>query len=128
MERISSGSPWEQTLGYSRAVSVNGMVFISATAATDASGAVVGKGDVYLQTRTILDKLGQVLAQAGARYEDVVQTRLYLTDISRWEDAGRAHGEVFGASRPAMSLVHVKPFLDADMLVEIELIAVKAGG
>jgi enamine deaminase RidA (YjgF/YER057c/UK114 family) len=127
MQRISSGSPWEQTLGYSRAVIANGLIFISATAATDAEGKVVGQGDVYRQTQVILEKLGAVLAQAGAGYQHVVQTRLYLTDIARWEEAGRAHGEVFGAIRPAMSLVHVNPFLDAQMLVEIELVAVKPG-
>jgi enamine deaminase RidA (YjgF/YER057c/UK114 family) len=124
LRHISSGSQWEQALGYSRAVVANGLIFISATAATDAEGKVVGKGDVYRQTRTILEKLGAVLEQAGARYDDVVQTRLYLTDIAKWEEAGRAHGEVFGAIRPAMSLVHVKPFLDPDMLIEIELTAV----
>jgi enamine deaminase RidA (YjgF/YER057c/UK114 family) len=127
MERISSGSPWEAKVGYSRAVVSGGLVFVSATAATDAAGQVIGKGDVYLQTRAILEKLGGVLQQAGARYEDVVQTRLYLTDIGRWEEAGRAHGEVFGEIRPAMSLLHVGPFLDPDMLIEIELTAVTRG-
>ena len=123
MQRISSGSSWEQTLGYSRAVVANGLVFISATAATDAAGKVVGVGDPYRQAQAILEKLGGVLEQAGASYADVVQTRLYLTDIGHWREAGRAHGEVFGDIRPAMSLVHVKPFLDPEMLVEIELIA-----
>ncbi len=120
---ISSGSPWEEKIGYSRAVVANGFVFISATAATGADGAVLGKGDMYAQTRAILDKLGAVLAEAGAGYGDVVQSRVYLTDIARWEEIGRAHGEVFGAVRPALALVHVKPFLDPDMLVEIELTA-----
>ncbi len=120
---ISSGSPWEEKIGYSRAVVANGFVFISATAATGADGTIVGKGDMYAQTRAILDKLGAVLAEAGAGYGDVVQSRVYLTDIARWEEIGRAHGEVFGAVRPALALVHVKPFLDPDMLVEIELTA-----
>ena len=121
---ISSGSPWEGKLGYSRAVIANGLVFISATAATGPDGKIVARGDVYAQTRAILDKLGQVLREAGATYQDVVQTRIYLTDIARWEDAGRAHGEVFGGVRPALTMLHVKPFLDPDMLVEIELTAI----
>lgn len=123
---ISSGSPWEGKLGYSRAVIANGLVFISATAATGPDGKIVARGDVYAQTRAILDKLGQVLREAGATYQDVVQTRIYLTDIARWEDAGRAHGEVFGGVRPALTMLHVKPFLDPDMLVEIELTAIAA--
>jgi enamine deaminase RidA (YjgF/YER057c/UK114 family) len=121
---ISSGSPWEGKLGYSRAVIANGLVFISATAATGPDGKIVARGDVYAQTRAILDKLGQVLREAGATYQDAVQTRIYLTDIARWEDAGRAHGEVFGGVRPALTMLHVKPFLDPDMLVEIELTAI----
>ena len=123
---ISSGSPWEGKLGYSRAVIANGLVFISATAATGPDGKIVARGDVYAQTRASLDKLGQVLREAGATYQDVVQTRIYLTDIAHWEDAGRAHGEVFGGVRPALTMLHVKPFLDPDMLVEIELTAIAA--
>ena len=127
MQRISTGSRWEQTVGYSRAVVHAGLVFVSATAATDANGAVLGKGDLYRQTQIILEKIGTVLAQAGSSLEAVLQTRLYVTDIDRWADVGRAHGEVFGSCGPAMSLVHVKPFLDPDMLIEIELIAAVSG-
>ena len=123
MQRISTGSPWEAKMGYSRAVVADGLVFISATAATDATGAVVGKGDVYAQTRTILDKLAPVLAEAGSAIDRVVQTRVYITDVSRWEEVGRAHGETFAGHGPALSLVHVKPFVDSDMLVEIEMVA-----
>lgn len=123
MQRISTGSPWEAKMGYSRAVVAGGLVFISATAATDATGAVVGKGDVYAQTRTILDKLATVLAEAGSAVDRVVQTRVYITDVSRWEEVGRAHGETFAGHGPALSLVHVKPFVDSDMLVEIEMVA-----
>lgn len=123
MRRISTGSPWEAKLGYSRAVVAGGMVYVSATAATDASGAVVGKGDFHRQTEVILEKLGAVLADAGSALDHVVQSRIYLTDIAQWEEVGRAHGAVFGAAGPAMSLVHVKPFLDPDMLVEIEVVA-----
>jgi len=126
VKRLSSGSPWEAKIGYSRAVVANGFVFVSATAATDAEGRIVGKGDVYTQVKTILAKFAPVLAEAGSGFEHVVQTRIYVTDISEWEAVGRAHAEVFGAARPALSLVHVKPFLDPDMLVEIEIVSVVA--
>ena len=121
---FGSGSVWEQTLGYSRAVQVDNTLFISATAASGPEG-IVGD-DFYSQTKYILEKLGVVLEEAGFSYEDVVQSKLYLTDISKWEDAGRAHGEVFGEIRPTLSLVHVLPFLDPQMLVEIELVAQKS--
>ncbi|GAA2859587.1 RidA family protein [Paenarthrobacter ilicis] len=120
---FGSGSVWEQTLGYSRAVQVDNTLYISATAASGENG-IVGD-DFYSQTAFILEKLGTVLKDAGFSYEDVVQSKLYLTDISKWEDAGRAHGEVFGDIRPTLSLVHVLPFLDPQMLVEIELVAHK---
>ena len=126
MKRVSSGSPWEAELGYSRAAVAGDLIFISATAATGPDGAVVGKGDAYQQARIILEKLATVLEQAGARLDQVVQTRIYLADIAHWRDAGRAHGEAFRDIRPAMSLIHVKPFLDPEMLVEIELVASKA--
>jgi enamine deaminase RidA (YjgF/YER057c/UK114 family) len=126
MQRISSGSVWEKKLGYSRAVVANGLVFISATAATDAAGSIIGKGNPYEQVKAIFAKLGPVLQQAGASLETVVQTRLYVVDIAQWEEVGRAHGEVFAAAGPAMSLLHVKPFLDPDMLVEVELVAAVA--
>jgi enamine deaminase RidA (YjgF/YER057c/UK114 family) len=121
---FGSGSSWEQTLGYSRAVQVDNTLYISATAASGDNG-IVGE-DFYTQTKYILEKLGAVLADAGFEYDDVVQSKLYLTDISKWEDAGRAHGEVFGDIRPTLSLVHVLPFLDPKMLVEIELVAQKS--
>ncbi len=123
MQRLSSGSVWEEKSGYSRAVVANGFVFVSATAATDAKGAIIGKGDVYAQTKAIFEKLGPILDKAGASLGTVVQTRLYVVDIAEWEAVGRAHAEAFAAARPAMSLVHVKPFLDPDMLVEVELVA-----
>jgi len=118
---FSSGSSWEQTLGYSRAVQVGDTLYISATSAAAADGSVTG--DLYEQTRFALEKLGSVLAEAGFAYGDVVQSKLYITDISKWEDAGRAHGEVFAEIRPALSLLHVLPFLDPAMLVEVELVA-----
>lgn len=110
-------------MGYSRAVLAGGLVFVSATAATGDDGAVVGKSDVYRQTRVILDKIAAVLAEAGSDLGRVVQTRVYVTDVSRWEEVGRAHGEIFAGKGPALSLVHVRPFVDPDMLVEIECVA-----
>lgn len=121
---FGTGSTWEQKLGYSRAVQVDNTLYISATAASGDNG-IVGEG-FYSQTKYILEKLGAVLTEAGFEYGDVVQSKLYLTDISKWEDAGRAHGEVFGEIRPTLSLVHVLPFLDPKMLVEIELVAHKS--
>ena len=110
-------------MGYSRAVQVGDSLYISATSAAAPDGSV--SGDLYEQTRFALEKLGPVLAEAGFHYEDVVQSKLYVTDIAKWEDAGRAHGEVFGEIRPALSLLHVLPFLDPAMLVEVELVAVR---
>ena len=119
----SSGSSWEHTLGYSRAVEVGDTLYISATSAAAADGSVTG--DLYEQTRFALEKLGSVLAEAGFGYEHVVQSKLYVTDITQWQEAGRAHGEVFAEIRPALTLLHVLPFLDPTMLVEVELVARK---
>lgn len=121
---FGTGSVWEQALGYSRAVQVDNTLYISATAASGEDG-IVGT-DFHEQTKYILQKLETVLADADFTLADVVQSKLYLTDISKWEDAGRAHGEVFGDIRPTLSLVHVLPFLDPKMLVEIELVAQKS--
>jgi enamine deaminase RidA (YjgF/YER057c/UK114 family) len=121
---FGTGSVWEQKLGYSRAVQVDNTLYISATSASGENG-IVGS-DFYEQTQFILQKLETVLADAGFALADVVQSKLYLTDISKWEDAGRAHGEVFGEIRPTLSLVHVLPFLDPEMLVEIELVRRRA--
>jgi len=123
-ELFSSGSEWEHKMGYSRAVKVGETLYISATSAAAADGSTTG--DLYEQTRFALEKLGSVLEEAGFSYADVVQSKVYVTDISQWELAGRAHGEVFGEVRPALSLLHVLPFLDPTMLVEVELVATKA--
>jgi len=119
----SSGSEWENKLGYSRAVRVGDTLYISATSAAGSDGSV--GGDLYEQTRFALEKLGPVLAEAGFAYEHVVQSKLYVTNIAEWKAAGRAHGEVFGEIRPALTLLHVLPFLDPAMLVEVELVAVR---
>ena len=118
---ISSGTPWEPVVGYSRAVRVGPHIHVSGTTATGPDGRVVGADDMHAQTVQTIRNIEASLAQAGARLEHVVRTRIYLTQIDDWQEAARAHASFFGAIRPACSLVGVSGLVDPTMLVEIEV-------
>jgi reactive intermediate/imine deaminase len=118
---FATGTAWEPVVGYSRAVRVGALVWVAGTTATGPDGRIVGPGDAAAQTRQALENVRSALARAGAGLEHVVRSRIYVRDIAHWEEVGRVHGEYFGATRPAATMVEVSGLVDPDMLVEIEV-------
>ena len=123
-QNIGSGAKWETAVGYSRAVRIGNVVEVSGTTAVDAAGNVIGIGNVYEQTQFIFRKIEKALKQAGASLSDVVRTRMYVTDISKWEEAGKAHGEFFSEIKPATTMIEVSALIEEHLLIEIEVTAI----
>ena len=121
---VTTGTTWENLVGYARAVRVGNHVYVSGTTSTDPSGKLVGLGDPYAQTIQVLRNITSALNAAGATIDQVVRTRIYVTDITNWEEIGKAHGEHFSSIKPASTMVEVSRLIDPDMLVEIEVDAV----
>jgi enamine deaminase RidA (YjgF/YER057c/UK114 family) len=125
MQRVNyaSGAKWEEIIGYSRAVRIGNLVEVTGTVSVDEHNKLVGKDNPYEQTKYILQKIERVLERAGASIKDVIRTRMYVTDISKWEEYGRAHGEFFHKIKPCTTMVEIKGLISADYLIEIEATA-----
>jgi enamine deaminase RidA (YjgF/YER057c/UK114 family) len=121
---FSSGAIWEDIIGYSRAVKIGNTIEVTGTVAIDENNNLIGEGSAYLQTKFILQKIESVLKHAGAELKDVVRTRMFVTDISQWEEYGRAHGECFKNIKPCTSMIEVKGLISPEYLIEIEATAV----
>lgn len=119
---ISSGAKWEDIVGYSRAVKIENIIEVAGTTAIE-DGKIVGVNDAYTQTKFIINKIEKILIEAGSSLKDIVRTRMFVTDIGRWEEIGKAHGEFFKNIKPASTMVEVKSLIDRDMLIEIEVTA-----
>lgn len=126
-KNINSGSPWEDVVGYSRAVKVGNIIEVAGTTSMNGDE-LIGKGDVYAQTVFIFKKIEKALREAGATLGDVVRTRMFITDISKWEEAGKAHGEFFKNIKPVATMVEVSNLIDSDLLIEIEVTAILQNG
>ena len=118
--KYSTGTKWEELTGYSRAIKIGNEIITSGTTATDETGKIVGVNDPYLQTKVIIEKAEKILKELGAELKNVIKTVIYITDISKWEEAAKAHGEFFSEIKPACTLVEVKGFIKEDWLVEME--------
>lgn len=121
---ISSGAKWEDIVGYSRAVRVGNIIEVAGTTAVDEEGNIIGLNDPYEQTKYIIQKIEKALKSAGASLKDVIRTRMFVTDISKWEEIGRAHGEFFREIKPAASMIEVKGLIGAELLIEMEMTAI----
>jgi len=122
--QVPAGAMWGPVVGYSRAVRAGNTIFVAGTAAAGPDGKTIAPGDAYAQTKDVLGRIDRAVRELGGTMRDIVRTRIFVTDISRWEEIGRAHGEVFGEIRPATSIVEVRRLIDPEMLVEIEAVAV----
>jgi enamine deaminase RidA (YjgF/YER057c/UK114 family) len=123
-QRFASGSKWENVVGYSRAVRIGNVIEVSGTVAVDDSNQVVGVGNAYEQTKFIISKIISYIEKAGGKKEDIVRTRMFVTDISKWEEIGKAHGEYFKDIKPVTTMVEVKSLISAEYLVEMEATAI----